>query len=326
VALINLENVTKDFKIYKREKGVVNALKSLVSRQYETKRAVDGISFSIERGEAIGYIGANGAGKSTTLKILSGILTPTSGQVLVDGIVPYVDRKLNAMKIGVVFGQRTQLHWDLPVEDSFDLYKTMYKIDDARFKRNVDFFLELLGIEEFYRKPVRQLSLGQKMRAELAAALLHDPEILYLDEPTIGLDVLAKGRMREFIKAINRDKKTTVMITTHDMDDIEEIAGRIIMINEGRILIDSSLNAFKEKYGTKQQLVIEFFDSKTAIDDSRLKIVRENGNQKHIEFDKRDITTAEAITLIARKHDIAGISIKEKQVEDIVREIYVEGA
>jgi ABC-2 type transport system ATP-binding protein len=322
MALIEVKNICKNFDIYKRQKGFANSLKSLFSRQYEIKRAVDNISFNLERGELVGYVGPNGAGKSTTIKMLAGILVPTSGTITVDGKIPHLNRKQNAMHIGVVFGQRSQLYWDLPMEDTFELYKKMYKIDNQRFRRNVDFYIELLEMQEFLRRPVRQLSLGQKMRADLAVALLHDPEIVYLDEPTIGLDVVAKSRIRRFIKEVNKEKKTTVILTTHDMDDIEQICTRLIMIDKGQMIYDGTLEAFKERYGEGHMLTVDFADERVKIDDSRLKVIKEEGPRKWIVFKKQDIGIAEAVTLITRKYNITDLNLKEPDIEEIVRTTY----
>ena len=326
MSLIELNGVTKEFKIFIHPKGIMRSIKSFFYREYEIKKAIDDIGFTIEKGELVGYIGPNGAGKSTTIKILSGILTPTSGTVTADGRVPYKNRKENAMHIGVVFGQRSQLFWDLPVEETFDLYKKMYKVDEKRFKRNVRLYVELLGMEEFINRPVRVLSLGQKMRANLAVALLHDPEILYLDEPTIGLDVVAKNRMRHFIREINKEKRTTVIITTHDMNDIETICNRIIMIDKGRLLYDGGLADFKNSFGTQSLLEVEFADKTTEFSDNRLRIIKTEGNRKWIVFNKNEICAAEAVTMITRKYDIIDLVVKEPDVEEIVRNIYEKGS
>ena len=244
MAYIEAENLQKTFKVYERPKGAGAALRSLIHRTYTEKRAVDGISFSIQKGEMVGYIGPNGAGKSTTIKILGGILVPDGGSVLCGGRVPWKERKENALHVGVVFGQRSQLNWELPMEDTFELYRKMYRIPESIYKRNVECFTELLGMEEFLRKPVRSLSLGQKMRAELAASLLHDPEVLFLDEPTVGLDVVAKDRIRKFLKELNREKQTTILLTSHDMMDIDEICSRVILIDHGKKMLDEQLEDF----------------------------------------------------------------------------------
>lgn len=323
MSLIEVKNVSKEFKTYKREKGFVNNVKSLFTRKYEIKKAVDDITFSIDRGELIGYIGPNGAGKSTTIKMLSGILLPTQGEIYVDGIIPYKDRKKNAMKIGVVFGQRSQLNWDLPTEDTFELYKRMYRVDNARYKRNVDMFVELMEMQEFIRKPVRQLSLGQKMRAEIAIALLHDPQILYLDEPTIGLDVVVKNKIRLFIKELNQEKKTTVILTTHDMIDIDQICNRIIMIDKGKVLHDDPLESFKKAFSNNYYVLIEYANDNQLTVDSRLKLIRkENGNKFLYTFNKDELSLKEVLAYFSQNFDIVDVSIKPPEIDEIVRRLY----
>jgi ABC-2 type transport system ATP-binding protein len=321
VALIEMKNINKEFQVHKREKGFINGVKSLIHRKYETVRAVSDMNFNIERGELVGYIGQNGAGKSTTIKMLSGILVPTSGEVTVNGITPHKNRRENAMHIGVVFGQRSQLNWDLPMEDTFDLYRKMYKVSYENYKRNVDFFVELLGMQDFLRKPVRQLSLGQKMRAEIAISLLHDPDILYLDEPTIGLDVLVKEKIRSFIRELNAEKKTTVILTTHDMTDIDTICDRIIMIDKGKKLIDEPLEKFKGKYNNEYLLEVEFVDVPQVID-SRLtpKVIK--GNRITYLCSKKDLSTKQALTYIINNFDVEDVSVKMVDIDEIVRTLY----
>ncbi|WP_127579264.1 ABC transporter ATP-binding protein [Paenibacillus koleovorans] len=322
MALIEVSHLTKQFQIFKREPGFWNTLRSFVSREYETKTAVAGISFSIEAGELVGYIGPNGAGKSTTIKTLSGILTPTYGSVVVDGRVPHENRRENAKQIGVVFGQRSQLYWDLPMLDTFDLYRKMFKIESATFKRNVDFFIELLEMQEFLSRPVRQLSLGQKMRAELAVALLHDPKIVYLDEPTIGLDVLAKSRIRTFIREVNKEKGTTVILTTHDMDDIEQICSRLIMIDRGTVIYDGALSRFKSEYSPGHLLSVEFVEERVQLEEPRLQIIHEEGPRKQILFRHDEISVADAISYVTRHFNILDLQLKEPKIEDILKDIY----
>ncbi len=320
--LIEVENVSKEFKVYQRQKGVVNNLKSLFVRNYEVKKAVDGISFSVEQGEMVGYIGANGAGKSTTIKMLAGILVPSSGRICVDGIVPYENRKKNAYHIGVVFGQRSQLNWDLPMIDTFELYKRMYQVDEAAYRQNVDMFVELMQMQEFLRKPVRQLSLGQKMRAELAISLLHNPKLLYLDEPTIGLDVLVKDKIRKFIKALNAEKKTTVILTTHDMNDIDQICDRIIMIDKGRILSDDSLSAFKESHRESYAVRIEFEEMYREPQMKGLALKKEMPGVREYTVDKQGSSVNEILKSFGETFRIRDISIKESNIEEIVRKLY----
>ncbi|GAA3413642.1 ATP-binding cassette domain-containing protein [Paenibacillus hodogayensis] len=302
MALIEMKHVSKQFEVLVRQDRFWGIVQSLFRREYVKKRAVNNINLTIDEGELVGYIGPNGAGKSTTIKMLSGILTPTSGEVRVNGRIPYVDRKENAKQIGVVFGQRSQLYWDLPMRDTFGLYQKMYKIEDAVFKRNVEFYTEMLEMQEFIDRPVRQLSLGQKMRAELAVALLHDPKIVYLDEPTIGLDVMAKSRIRTFIREVNKEKKTTVLLTTHDMDDIEQICNRIVLIDKGALIYDGALHDFKTNYSPGHLLSMQFEEEDVRIADERLQVVGEEGKTKHILFRQDRISVGEAVSLLTRQY------------------------
>ncbi len=239
--MITVEHITKTYRIARRDAGFLNACKSLFHREYDEIRALDDISFTIQDGEMVGYIGPNGAGKSSTIKILSGILTPDNGTCLVNGRVPWKDRIRHASQIGVVFGQRTQLWWDVPVADSFDLLKDIYRIDSALYRKNRDELTELLDLSQLLRTPTRQLSLGQRMRCEIAASLLHSPSVLFLDEPTIGLDAVSKLAVRSFIRRLNETRRTTVILTTHDMQDIEALASRILLIGKGKILMDGTV-------------------------------------------------------------------------------------
>lgn len=325
--IIEAKNLTKDFKIYKRNSGFISTMKSLFKREFEIKKAVDDVSFSLKKGELVGYVGPNGAGKSTTIKMLTGILYPTSGEVLVNGIIPHKNRKENAMSIGVVFGQRSQLYWDLPMIDTFDLYKKMYKIDDKTFKHNVEFFTEILDMGEFLERPVRQLSLGQKMKAEFSVALLHNPDILYLDEPTIGLDVLAKKRIREFIKQINKERQTTVILTTHDMDDIEQICDRLILIDKGKIVYDGILNEFRTRFS--EECVIEFVCEQNKDEDNKVNpmpqgIVMHEGenSKKYASFNKQEFSSACVTRLIMDRYNILDFSVIDPKIEDILAKLY----
>ena len=238
MSFIEVTNLCKEYRIAKQEKGITGAVKSLFHREYTVKEAVKNVSFSLDKGEVVGYIGPNGAGKSTTIKMLSGVLLPTSGVAKIGDIIPYENRKENAKRIGVVFGQRSQLYWDLPISDTFDLYESLYSVPRERFRENCKYFTELLDMNDFINQPVRQLSLGQKMKANIAIALLHDPEVLYLDEPTIGLDAVSKLKVREFILEQNRLCGTTVLLTTHDMQDIDALCSRVLLIGKGQLLLD----------------------------------------------------------------------------------------
>lgn len=322
MALIEVNNVSKEFKVYKRQKGVANTVKSLFVRNYEVKNAVENICFSVEQGELVGYIGANGAGKSTTIKMLSGILVPTSGRIIVDGIVPYENRKKNAYQIGVVFGQRSQLNWDLPMEDTFELYKRMYNVEDRIYRDNVDMFVELMQMQDFLRKPVRQLSLGQKMRAEIAISLLHNPKILYLDEPTIGLDVLVKDKIRKFVRELNAERKTTVILTTHDMTDIDQICDRIIMIDKGKILSDSSLVDFKEAHRESYRVRVEYTEMFHELSMPGVKLELQKDGVREYSVAKTEGSVNEILRCLAEAFAIKDISIKETEIEEIVRNLY----
>lgn len=322
MSFIEVENVTKEYKIFRRPKGIIHSIRSVFYRQYEIKTAVKNISFRIDKGELVGYIGANGAGKSTTIKMLTGILQPTSGRITVDDRVPYLHRKENAMRIGVVFGQRSQLYWNLPMEETFELYRKIYKVDKQTFKSNVEFYTELLDMKDFLRTPVRQLSLGQRMRAELAVSLLHDPDILYLDEPTIGLDVWVKQKIRQFILDVNRQKQITMILTTHDMDDIEQVCGRIIVIDKGEILFDGSPEQFKQRFGDAHLVVVEFDRNNITIDDPRVNIIQVEDRRLWVQFRKNEISLAELVIVLSRCGNITDLQVREPKIEDAVRKIY----
>ena len=322
MSLIEVNHIHKDFRIAEPVKGVGGSLKSLFKKKYYTKKAVEDISFKIDRGEVVGYIGPNGAGKSTTIKILSGVLTPTSGSVMVNGIIPYKNRKENAQKIGVVFGQRSQLYWDLPVADTFELHQKLYNIKEDRYKANRKYFTDILEMHDFIGQPVRQLSLGQKMKANLALSMLHDPDILYLDEPTIGLDVMSKKTLRTCIADINRDKQTTIILTTHDMDDIEAVCGRLILINKGRKLFDGGLTDFEEQY--KNGYVVKMqFEGKLPVWEAEkdYKLLEQSDNNLIISVD-RCLTTKEALTYLINRYNPDNIYIEKEKIEDIIQRIF----
>lgn len=323
---IIVENLSKEYKTIKRTSGMKGAIKTFFHPQYESKMAVDGISFSIPKGKIVGFIGPNGAGKSTTIKMLVGILAPTSGSVRVEGLNPYKDRKKNANNYGIVFGQRTQLWWDIPIEDTFLLLKDMYKVTDKDYKDNVELFSEILDIQSILKKPTRQLSLGQRMRADLFAALLHNPPILFLDEPTIGLDVAAKDSMRNFIKTVNDEKKTTIILTTHDVSDIEELSHDIMVIDSGKIIYEGSLDMLKLYYGGKTNITI-------SMDQKNVNRIREEYKRYPIlihnvdggvglEFESKEINKTKILSEIFTNYNISGIKITETSVEDIIKKIY----
>ncbi|MFE1243247.1 ATP-binding cassette domain-containing protein [Fictibacillus sp. NPDC058756] len=330
--MIVVNNLAKHYKIAKRDPGLRGAVKSLFYRKYETKEAVKGINLHIEAGEMVGYIGANGAGKSTTIKMLTGILTPTSGEVKVNGIIPYENRKQNASHIGAVFGQRTQLFWDIPVRESYELLKHIYEIPQKQYEETLAEFVEVLHLEPLLGIPVRQLSLGQKMRCELAAAFLHLPKVVYLDEPTIGLDVAVKVRIRSFIKQMNARYGTTVLLTTHDMQDIEEICQRIIIIDDGRVIYDGSIQNIKSQFGDKRVIHFELENSDDFALPQELAHVaqvlpreEEDLHKIPITFSSRDLSGAELISIMMNHYTVADLTIADPKIETIVEEIYGKG-
>ena len=327
--MIRVENLSKEFKINKKYPGFKGAIKSFFSTEYITKKAVDDISFEINDGEIVGYIGANGAGKSTTIKMMTGILTPTNGIVTVNGIVPYENREKNAKNIGVVFGQKTQLWWDLPISETFSLLKDIYDITDNDFEDRMRFFKEILGLDEFFLNPVRTLSLGQSMRADLAAALIHNPKVIYLDEPTIGLDVVVKESVRKAIKEINAKYGTTIILTTHDLNDIEELCSRIIIIDKGKKIYDGEIEGVKEKYGYLTTVEIqvkednlESFNEFTDIKEDDEFNLTYKDNKLLVTFNKNKISSADIIGRTMKKLNVVDFSIKETSIEDIVKKMY----
>ncbi len=323
--LIEVKNLVKDYKLNVRKKGLLGSIQGLIVPEYKMKRAVDNISFSIEKGEMVGFIGPNGAGKSTTVKMLTGILVPTSGSISIGGLSPSRDRKRNAMKLGVVFGQRSQLWWDLPVVDTFELLRYVYKIPEKTFKSNMELFNELLDINAFMSQPVRQLSLGQRMRADIAAALLHDPEIIFFDEPTIGLDVIAKEKVREFIRFINKEKGTTMLFTTHDMQDIEKTCQRMIIIDQGTTIYDGTVQHIKDSFGTTRTLVVDFSESVGKIDIPGVEVVDEKDRKKWLRFQKEQVSVSSLIYELTQMYGIVDLTVQEPEIEGIIREIYQGG-
>lgn len=304
--IITVQGIKKYYKIAKRDKGIFASLISLFNRKYEIKKAVDDVSFSIKRGEIVGFVGPNGAGKSTTIKILSGILYPDAGDVNIKGYIPYKQRKQYVKNIGVVFGQKSQLNWDLPLIESFELMKFIYKIPQETYEKNLKLFSELLDMEDFINQPVRQLSLGQRMRGDIVAALLHSPEIVFLDEPTIGLDVVAKEKIREFIRYINEKEKTTIIFTTHDMQDIEKVCGRLIIIDKGKKIYDGSIEQIKNKYA----------NFKTV------EILLENDEKETRTFDLNVAPMNTVMENLFAQKNIKDISICEPEIDGIIRDIY----
>ena len=322
--VIEAKELSKSYKIPKRKSGIINGFKGMIHREYEEVVALDKISFEIGQGELVGYIGPNGAGKSTTIKILSGILTPDSGQCTVLGKIPYKDRINYVKDIGVVFGQRTQLWWDLPVIDSFELLKDIYKIPIVDYIRIKKELIDWLNLGSFINNPVRQLSLGQKMRCELAASLLHSPKMLFLDEPTIGLDAVSKLAVREFIKKLNKERGVTVILTTHDMDDIESLCSRVIVIGKGQILSDGTLKSLRNKVSNERRLILDFDKGNSGLSIAGTTVVKEEPNRLVIDFNPDIITTADLIAFLSTKYNIKDIIIENPPIEEVIAELYGE--
>jgi ABC-2 type transport system ATP-binding protein len=326
VSLIEVEDLNKTFKIATRRGGPFGALKTLLSREYRDVRAVDGVSFRLEAGEMVGYIGPNGAGKSTTIKMLTGILVPSGGHIMIDGRVPHQQRVAHVRRIGVVFGQRTQLWWDLPTIESFELLRYIYRLPEQRWRKNLDTFTELLDLGPFLETPVRQLSLGQRMRADLVAALLHEPAILFLDEPTIGLDIVAKERIRQFLAHINRERGVTVILTTHDLGDIERLCSRVVLIDHGHVIYDGALEALRQRFGQQRTLVVDFDQEVNGIQIENAAVVRREGLRIWLRFDRTVTTAAALIADVAAHYRIRDLTVEEPEIEGVVREIYEHGS
>lgn len=322
--MITVEHLTKDYKRVRRKEGFLGSLRTLFSSEYNVTRAVNDISFTIQEGELVGYIGPNGAGKSTSIKMLCGILIPTSGKIEVNGLIPYKNRQENSRQIGAVFGQKTQLWWDVPVIESMHLFRDIYKVPDLQFKHNMELFNDLLGLHEFQNTPVRQLSLGQRMRADMAAALLHNPKLLFLDEPMIGVDVVVKEKMRSFIHEINRNQKVTVLLTTHDMVDIEKVCTRIMIIDYGQIVYDGSPDDMRIRYGTERTLVVELEESLPDFSIPKATLTHSEGRKKWFTFNRIETSPSTLITHISEHYQIIDLAVEEPEIEAIVRTIYSE--
>lgn len=323
MSYISVNSISKTFKVGVRKSGLKNALRSFIKRNYKYIKAIEDVSFSIKKGEIVGYIGPNGAGKSTTIKILSGILIPDSGDVKIGKLNPWKNREEYVKKIGVVFGQRSQLWWDIPACDTFDLLKDVYEIPDDVYEKNKEELTKLLNLEDIIQVPVRQLSLGQRMRLEIAASLLHNPDILFLDEPTIGLDAVSKRIVRNFIKKLNKLKKTTIILTTHDMADIEALAKRIILIGKGKILYDGSLTKLKNKYDNYKYIKVITNDSFNV---RKKGIITKEKIEDGYNFviDSKVINISEFINYISNKISIKDIEIENENIDNIIVKLYEE--
>ncbi len=322
MSFINVSHISKTFKVVKKQSGIKATLKNFIKREYKYIDAIKDISFNIEEGSIVGYIGQNGAGKSTTIKILSGILIPDSGEVTIDGLTPWKNRKEYVSKIGVVFGQRSQLWWDIPADDTFNLLKDIYKIETTKFERIKNDLVKLLNIEDIIHVPVRQLSLGQRMRCEIAASLLHEPKILFLDEPTIGLDALSKQIVRDFIKKINKEQKVTVILTTHDMSDIEALAKRIIMIGNGSVIYDGTLKNLKQKYDHHKHISVTTGTKLKKLRKKGIIIQEKTSDGYKFTIDSKELEVSSFLNYLSTKVDIKDLEIDNESLDNIIINLY----
>lgn len=323
---IRVENLVKTYRIPERSTGMAGAVKALVRPRFREKVALSGVSFTLDKGELVGYIGPNGAGKSTTVKILAGILVPDAGICEVMGRVPYRERIAHVRRIGVVFGQRSQLWWDLPVMESFDLLRDIYRVEPSAYKAMRDDLITRLDLRSFLQTPVRQLSLGQRMRCELSASLLHSPDILFLDEPTIGLDAVSKLAVREFVRHLNREQGVTVILTTHDMDDIEALCSRVMLIADGQILSDGPLSALREKVTKERWLIIDLEDADALVSDTEAIVLKREGNRVTLAFDPTLTPTAELIARITTQVVVRDLFVQNPPIEEIIARLYARSA
>lgn len=321
---IFVEDLRKTFFVSERSSGFFGSLQGLVQRKTRKIHALTGVSFSLEQGELVGYIGPNGAGKSTTIKILSGILVPSSGTCLIGGRTPWKDRIQHVSRIGAVFGQRTQLWWDLPVIESFDLLRDIYRVPHSEYRKTRAEMIDLLGISSFLYTPVRQLSLGQRMRCDFAAAMLHKPEILFLDEPTIGLDAVSKLAVRKFIKSLNKNHKVTTILTTHDMDDIETLCERVIIIGKGEILCDGTLAALRSQVSSRRYLRIDLTNDDFVFEKEGVSIISKEGRTVTLAFDPRKLSATSLISQITSKYEVEDLFVENPPIEEIVAELYAK--
>lgn len=328
--MIECEGLSKTYGVARREAGFGNAVKALFSREYETVQALRDVSFTVRDGEIVGYIGPNGAGKSTTIKTMCGILTPDGGKCVINGRIPWKDRRKHVREIGVVFGQRSQLWWDIPVMDSFQLLRDMYKVEPAVFKRNLEELTELLSLTEILRTPVRNLSLGQRMRCEIAASLLHDPRILFLDEPTIGLDAVSRLNVRRFVRRHNREHGTTVILTTHDMQDIEALTDRILLIGKGRLLLDGNLEELKRHISPRKTLHIKYQGTTPRLLEGAVLLEEKTADREAVEgqmklsLDPRILSVSAAIAALAAQTNLLDVSVTDITAEEMVAALYKE--
>lgn len=324
MSYITVRNLNKQFRIAQRKSGLKEAIKSFIKKKYIYIDAVKDISFDIKEGEIVAYIGPNGAGKSTTIKMLCGILKPDSGEISIDGVNPFSDRKKFVKNIGVVFGQKSQLWWDIPVEDSFDLLRDIYKVNKEEYLKTKEELCRLLDLNDLLKTPVRQLSLGQRMRCELAASLLHNPKILFLDEPTIGLDAVSKVAVRNFIKEINKKKKITIILTSHDMSDIDALTNRIIVIGKGQKLYDGSLNVIKKKYSQHKKLEILLTGLKKVPKVNNVSLIEKQKNRVLLDVNMNKTTISEVVSEYSKLCEINDINILNDDLDEIIYKLYKE--
>lgn len=321
--MITVQQLNKTYRVAKRNAGMKEAVSSLFHKEYTEIAALKDVSFDIQKGEIVAYIGPNGAGKSSTIKIMSGILTPDSGTCVVNGYVPWQQRKEYVRHIGVVFGQRSQLWWDVPVIDSLELIRDIYQVEGHRYRCNLEELTALLDLEELLKTPARQLSLGQRMRCEIAASLLHDPQVLFLDEPTIGLDAISKHAVRDFIRKLNQEKQTTVILTTHDMQDVEALSERILLIGKGEILLDGSLGELKKRYGTMKTIQVEYSGGALS-SKAGMALSRQEANSCTILVNTEILSISEAIAHISQYLEVSDLSIASASAEEMVMSLYQE--
>ncbi len=323
-SMITAEHLSKNFQVRKHHQGTLATLRNFLTRDTRTIKAVDDVSFSIAKGEVVGYLGPNGAGKSTTIKMLTGLLVPSGGQLNVNGFVPWKSRQSYVSSIGAVFGQRTTLWWDLPVIESLQLLQYIYKVPEKIFKQNLAEFEKVLGLHEFLTTPVRSLSLGQRMRADLCAALLHNPALLFLDEPTIGLDVVAKERIRQFIKHVNDVRETTVLLTTHDLSDVQKLCRRVLIIDQGKLLFDGELGSLQTRFGGKWHLIVDFAETYESVQTEGADLLSYEDARATYAFDRRELSSSDLIGRISARYSIRDISVQEPDIEATIRTIYEE--
>lgn len=320
--MIELTHISKTFRVARRNGGLSEAAKALFKREYTEIRALSDLSFKINDGEIVGYIGPNGAGKSSTVKVMCGILTPDSGTCSVCGLTPWKERKRLASHIGVVFGQRSQLFWDVPVIDSYELLRDIYHVAESEYKANLDRLTGLLNLSELLRTPARQLSLGQRMRCELAASLLHSPEVLFLDEPTIGLDAVSKIAVRQFIRDLNHDKGTTVILTTHDMQDIEALASRILLVGRGRVLLDGTLDELRRAHSPLRTVTLEY--SGVLPELPNVTVTDHQDTRAVLTVDTRECSVSDVIAALSAAVEVRDLSVSGQSAEELVAGLYKE--